>query len=445
MLIIVSNIALADDNSLEWGERLQFFRWLEDYDNFEPKKKDYFSPIKHITLVDLRKPYLTIGGDYRNRYEYYSNQFFGLISTDSSNSQLQRFLLHGDLQFKSSRVFVQLSQHVEQGLKNGPRPLDESEVDIHQAFFDQRLDWGMLRIGRQEFSLAGGKKTGVREGPNQRRSFDGVSMTILTKAEKAINIFYLQEVQPSEKAFRDSSNHGPQFYGIYGNKILKNDKNIAMDLFYYGFEQEQRKYEQGIGQEKRHSIGVRFYKNRGDLHFDYEMTYQFGEFEQYDISAWGIATETSVQVDNINWIANWGVRLNYASGDDDSQDTKLGTYNSLFPSATYVSFAPGNMKDIQPFVVFQPSKNITLFTGIDFLWRVSKGDGLYVNTGFPLVTSNASTAMFYGTEINLVSTWKLNDFFTIQSNYTKTNVGKFIKDSNGINSDFFMLSVALHF
>lgn len=448
-LIVISSLARAEDKPLEWGERLHFFRWLENYDNFVPDEEEGFASIKRITLTENNKPYLTIGGDYRYRFEHYSNQFFGILSTDSSNSRLQRVLLHGDLQLESSRVFVQLSQYSEEGLINGPRPLDESSADIHQAFFEQQTTWGNIRVGRQEFVLGGGKKTGVREGPNQRRAFDGIKLSLNGQAKYSTNLFYLQEVLPNKSSFEDSSSSGPKFYGIYANKLIDWSNHVSLDLFYYGYEHEQREYQQGIGREKRHSIGTRLYRNQGNIHFDYELTYQFGDFERSDIAAWGLATETLFTVDTSRWIKNWGVRLNYASGDNNSQDAKLGTYNALFPNAAYVSesalFSPGNIKDIQPFVLFSPANNITIFTGLDFLWRASKGDALYVNPGFPLLVSNSSNESYYGSQFNVIATWKLTDFFTLQSFYTKTNTGKFIEDNGGLDSEFFMLSAALRF
>jgi len=259
----------------------------------------------------------------------------------------------------------------------------------------------------------------------------------------------MQEVQPLKDSFDDSSSRGPKFYGVHANKVWAWENGLAIDLFYYGYEHEQLVYEQDIGKEKRRSLGIRFSKRQGDIQFDYELTYQFGDFAQDDISAWGVATETSVLTTKLDWLNKWGVRMNIASGDNDAQDGELGTYNALFPNAAYVSesaiFAPSNIKDIQPFVILQPTQNLTVFAGIDFLWRASKGDSLYVYPGFPLLTSDVSEETFYGTQFNIIATLKLNDFVNVQGFYTGTNVGSFIKNSGGKNSKFFMVSLGFKF
>ena len=447
--VFIPNSSWAQESTLAWGERLHFFRWLENYDDFEAKKDDMFAAFKHIELIDHSAAYLTIGGDYRGRYEHYSNQLFGLALDNSSSSRLQRFMLHADLQLESSRLFVQLAKYTEEGLTYGPRPLDESELDIQQAFYENNTAWGKIKVGRQEFILGGGKKTGVREGPNQRRSFDGINFTVKGDSKSAFDIFYMQEVQAKKESFKDSSSSDIKFYGVHAKALIAWDNDVSMDLFYYGYNHDHKAYEQGVGKEERYSIGTRLYKKRGNIQFDYELTYQNGDFEQYDISAWGFASETSFLVENIDWINNLGIRINYASGGNNSQDGKLGTYNALFPNAAYVSesalFAPSNIKDIQPFVNLKLTPNLAVFVGLDFLWRASKGDGLYINPGFPLLTSETSNDSFYGTQINVIVTWQLTHFFSIQGSYTNTNVGGFIKDSGGKDSQFYMNSVAFKF
>ncbi|MCL1057500.1 alginate export family protein [Shewanella gelidimarina] len=445
----ISNLAWAEETSADWGERLRFFRWLENYDDFKANQGETFATLKRIALTDSRAAYLTIGGDYRARYEHYSNQMFALVSDDSSNSRLQRFMLHADLHLESSRLFVQLAQYTEDGLTHGPRPLDESALDIQQAFYETKTDWGKIKLGRQEFILGSGKKTGVREGPNQRRAFDGINVTIKGASKSTFDIFYMQEVQAQKESFKDSSSSDRRLYGVHANAFVTWDNDVSMDLFYYGYNHDRKVYEQGIGKEQRHSIGTRFYKKIGPIQFDYELTYQFGDFEQYDISAWGFASETSLLIENLDWLNEIGVRINYASGDSNSQDGELGTYNALFPNAAYVSesalFAPGNIKDIQPFANLQIAPNLTVFLGADFLWRASKDDALYVNPGVPILTSETSHHSFYGTQFNLTATWQITHFLSLQSFYTHTDVGDFIEESKGQDSEFFMTSFAVKF
>ncbi len=426
----------------DYGERLRFYRWAEDYRTWsgdEPGLGRY----KHIALSDAPYPFLTIGGDYRARHEYYSNQNFGLSGDFSTNSTLHRFMLHGDLQFESARTFVQLAQYEEHGQRGGPGLLDESEIDLQQAFVDWTPDWGRIRVGRQEIVLGSGLKTGIREGPNQRRAFDGVRATI-----HDVDVFYAREVRPKRDAFADTSRDGTQFYGIYANELVSWQNDSHLDTFYFGYERDEGVFNQGTGKEHRQSIGARWWKKEGPLQFSYETTYQFGGFADDDISAWGLATETSIGLDHA-WSPRFGIRLNWASGDSNPDDDKLGTYNALFPNAAYVSeaaiFAPGNDRDIQPYVRFSPVENLTLFVAVDFLRRLKDGDGIYTIPGAPLISNDVSDAKQVATLFNLTAIWIPLPFVTVEGFYVNGQARDFVADAGGEDTQFLAVSIRVRF
>ncbi len=357
-------------------------------------------------------------------------------------------MLHGDLQFKSARVFIQLADFKEHGQHGGPGPFDESNLDLQLAFVDWTSVWGKLRMGRQEISLGGGKKTGLREGPNQRRAFDGVRFSMNLVNRGPLDFIYGREVQPNPSFFKDRSYSGPKLFGVWANSLFNWNEAVHLDLFYLGFERKNAIYNQGIGDEKRHSLGARFWKRTGFIQFDYEATYQFGDFANGDISAWGLATETSFRLNDRTLQPRLGFKLNFASGDDNPNDNELGTYNALFPNPTYVSqaaiYAPGNGFDIQPYVEIQPHKTLTLFTGIDFQWRLTRGDAVYGNPG-PLIRNDVSDALFNAYLISVVATWTPSPHLTVKGAYVHNEAGRLVHDAGGKNTEFFMLQVATSF
>lgn len=452
LLAILVNAAQAEDRSPYTGEQLHFFRWLEDYRDFPDTgfNKDPLAAIKHIELSDRYPTYLTLGGDYRLRYESYSNQKLGLKSYSPSHSALHRFMLHADLQFEQARVFMQLANYKEQGLDNNADPFAESETDLQQAFIDWKFHELNVRLGRQELILGGGKKTGIREGKNQRRALDGVKLSHKLGTNTIAELLYMQEVRPNDVAFQDSSSDGAKLYGAYFNSVMKWTQGNKLDLFYLGFERNNAIFEQGIADEKRQSIGARLWNKTGNFNFDYELTYQFGDFGSDTISALGFATDSSYSLGHaFNWSPKVGLRFDYASGDKDQNDNSLGTYNALFPNAAYVSeaaiFAPANMWDIQPYLEIYPYEGITLFTGVSYLWRDSLDDGVYLYPGSPAISSQETDNKSYGYQINLVAKWNPSNFITLQAAYVNTLAGDVITDVGGEDSEFFMFSLGMRF
>ncbi|MFY7895487.1 MAG: alginate export family protein, partial [Phycisphaerales bacterium] len=93
----------------------KLFRYDEDWSYLsDPSKRaDWTDDFKNIPLNESGDVTLSVGGEARTRYEYYSSPFFGLRGPGHDDFVLQRLLLHGDLQAGDrtglhGRAFVQL-------------------------------------------------------------------------------------------------------------------------------------------------------------------------------------------------------------------------------------------------------------------------------------------------------------------------------------------------
>ena len=159
----------------------KILRYEEDYRYLaDPtKRSDFWDPIKFIPLTPSKESYLTIGGEWRERYENFDPPAFGLTGIGHDEFVLHRLLLSGDLHLgEEFRTFVQLGSHFESGRKGLPVPTDEDDLDLQQGFLELNFDVtettnAGLRAGRQEIILGSGRLVTIREGTNVRRSFDG--------------------------------------------------------------------------------------------------------------------------------------------------------------------------------------------------------------------------------------------------------------------------------
>src|SRR6266566_170185 len=64
-----------------------------------PRRADWLDPIKFIPLNTNGSSYLTVGGEIRERYEYYHNSLWGRGPQDDSGYLLQRYMIHADAHF----------------------------------------------------------------------------------------------------------------------------------------------------------------------------------------------------------------------------------------------------------------------------------------------------------------------------------------------------------
>src|SRR3954468_12608155 len=136
-------------------------RSTEDYSYLKDPaaRTDPFDPVKYIPFNDAGDVYLSLGGQFRERYEYFHNNNFGAGPQDPTGYYLTRLLAHADLHVGDNlRGFLQLKSSMEDNRAGGPRPQDADEFDVQQAFVDFRVplptggpkDAGTCRGGRQD-------------------------------------------------------------------------------------------------------------------------------------------------------------------------------------------------------------------------------------------------------------------------------------------------------
>src|SRR5262245_20238731 len=119
----------------------QRLRYDEDYSYLaDPDMRtDLWDPVKYIPLNERGDWRLSLGGEARERFEYYRNYRWDPDAPDQDGYLLQRYLFHADLHLgEAVRAFAQLQSSLEDFRAGGTRPTDENLADIHQLFGDIR-------------------------------------------------------------------------------------------------------------------------------------------------------------------------------------------------------------------------------------------------------------------------------------------------------------------
>ena len=445
LLALAANVprALTDDarpafKSLRYDED---YRFLSD----PAHRTEFWDPVKYIPVAGERGGYLSLGGEARERFEAYENEFFSK-NPDADNAYLlQRYLFHADYHpVPWLRAFGQLQSSLEDGRPGGPRPTDRDSIDVHQLFADLSLETGedrhfTLRAGRQEMSYGSERLISVREGTNNRRTFDAVRLLYEERSIK-VDAFFSSPVETDDGAFDDQNVRDVWFWGGYATVPFPWLSGIKLDLYYLGLHKPTAGYAQGAEREERHTIGARFFGKAGHWDFNHEALYQFGRFGPGRISAWSVATDHGYTLTNLWGDPRFGLKAAIASGDRDASDEDLQTLNPLFPRGSYFTEAsllgPQNFFDVHPCLQLRPFPKWSFETGADFYWRQSLEDGIYTPGGSVIYSGNRDFARFVGTDFSSVIGWQATRHLNVAAAYTHFFAGRFIHQNGGADVNY---------
>ncbi len=409
------------------------YRYLRD----AAMRSDFWDPVKYVSLNETGSWYLSLGGEARERYEYFSHPNWG-AGPPGSGYLLQRYFLHGDLQMgEHARFFSQLQSSLENDRKGGPRPTDEDELDLHQAFLDLKFDLTddtslTLRSGRQELAYGSQRLISVREGPNVRQSFDGFRV-IYRNGEVQFDGFATKPAQTNRHVFDDGPDNTKALWGTYAVLPFPLLSKGNIDLYYIGLYRRKAGFDQGAARETRHSVGTRLWRTEPPLDYNFEAIYQWGSFGTGDIRAWTVASDTGYTLMSLPLRPRFGLRANIASGDKDPANPDLQTFNPLFPKGAYFSEAgligPANFIDLNPCLDLHLTSHLTLIFDWDFFWRESTRDGLYNNAVALVRSGKNSNARYIGSMPQAQLFWEIDRHLSFVAIYGHFIAGRFLKES----------------
>ena len=416
-------------------------RYDEDWSYLkdQARQTDPLDRLKYIPLND-RGWYVSLGGEARFRYEYFSEFAFGAGPQDSNGYLLQRYLLHADWHLgKRIRVFTQLQSGIENGRNGGPRLTDDDRLELHQAFVD--LKFGseknsvVIRIGQHEMDLGAGRLISSGEGLNVKRSFDGARL--IWKTRKWITNAQVDKLTSVKLGlFNDTPNPSLTYWGI-GTTHSRPKQRGGESVFYIGLDRKQGAFDQGTGREIRHTFGFRSFGQYP--HFDYNLDafLQLGSFtslgRRSNIRAWAFSSDSGYTVGQSRLRPRMGLRADITSGDGDPKDNVLQTFNPLFPGTTYSDtiglIGAPNSIGLFPNVRMAPKGKLIMTVGSAFFWRQSTRDAIYSINVAPLRTGQLSLARFVGVLPSARLDWSMQRHWSYTLIVSRFQTGQFLKET----------------
>lgn len=307
-------------------------------------------------------------------------------------------------------------------------PIERNVLDLQEAFVEIGPEDAFVRLGRQEIRLGSQRLLAVRDGTTVRRNWDGARVKARLGAVD-LDAFALRLVATDPNgAFNDGRNEGRDIAGVQATFPAPLGR---VDAYYIFSEIADRRTIEGVGDERRHSLGLRAFGSRGGWFWDWEAVYQTGRFGRGDISAWTLATNTGYRWEDRPWKPEIMLSANIASGDGDPGDGVLGTFSALYPNASYFSenavLGPANFFNLHPYVRVRPRENLFLALDLNLYWRLEREDGVYAPPGNLFRQPQGARQRFVDTSLSGVIEWEPRENLLLGIVFTHSAPQDFIR------------------
>lgn len=396
---------------------------------------------------------LSIDGSLRERYEWTDQRDLGISGGGKDDTLMQRLLIGARLNASDYfSAYVQAGSSLSTPRQQGRKPTDEDHAYLNQGYIDLKLPTsgglGTLRVGRQEIALGSLHFMGTRDGPNVRRAFDALRASWAWNNTQRIDAFIGHPITIEKGSFDDDTDNSQKVWGIYGTTPLA-ILHSSVDIYTFGFEDNDSHYTQGSGQERRYTAGSRISGSAQGFDWDNEAAWQFGQFRQQDIRAWAASVHGGYTFSDWQWSPRIGGKMGIASGDKNPRDHQLNTFNAMYPKLPYLTenglVAPANLIDIHPSVTITPLETVTIDFSWDAMWRQQSADGFYLGPMRP-VAGSTQGSRFIGNQYQVEATWTPRSWLQFKGAWAYFDVGNSLEKQTSLKDmNFFLVQGTLSF
>jgi len=358
--------------------------------------------LKYIPLSDDDvRTYLSFGANIRERFEV-NDANFGTGGNQPQSYLLSRAEAHMDLRIRAQiQIFLQLQSDESPG-KQLPAPVDQDHLGIEQGFvaLSEPLGDGevAIRIGRQQNGFDLQRFLSVRDGPNVRQSYDGVSVAYTTGPWRFIALYTHPVENRNSSLFDDySSRH-------LSLDLLRIERQItpssSLSAYVGQFRQDDAHFPSASGNERRDLVEVRYTGASGGVDWDAEAMSQNGRIGEQVIHAWATGAVVGRTFGSTTFRPRLSLQFDAASGDKSPTDHQLDTFNPLFPSGYYFTTAGyttyANLIHVKTDLAVNPLANLKVGFGIGVEWREAIADAIYTLPDVPVPDTAGKGGRYVG-------------------------------------------------
>ena len=391
------------------------------------------------------------GGDIRVQYFHFNNQNWK--KGNDSDYLLTRFLWNASLNVGASHQFkVEFQSGLANGIPKPVSPVDENVLDLHQAYYKyshkiNNSNKISATIGRQELQYGSQRIISVREGPNNRQSFDAIKVKY-EQNDLSIDAFLSTYVQAKTGFFNDRFlNQDNVLWGIYAVKhhvpVIQN-----FDLYYLGIHRKKEVINLHSYETKKHSLGLRIWEGTSNFTYDLEALLQWGKANTGEqINSSTASAHITYKFAELDWKPILGLKAQYISGDKDSTDQTLNTFDPIYPKGAYFGLSPiigpKNLTNIHLYSKINPSKDLTVSLEYIYFWRNSSEDAVYDVGGNPLIKSLNQESRNIGSQFQVSPQYHLKEKLVLMGDFAYFKTDQFLQESDAV--DLFSAALGIQY
>jgi hypothetical protein len=436
------------------GYPLEFYDIDFSYLADPAKRTSPLDAMHYISLGLGPDSYISLGGAIREQAWTQNNESHGLKAPLQNTYDLQRIM--GDVYVHFDRHFAVFAQVARTDAfdKITPSNTDRTDGRLQQGFLELKEELGpaqvTTRVGRQEILLGSGRFVWVNDSSGDRTTHDGARVHIENTPIGTLDFVATRPVTSTLEPFTDFDQHAGTFASAYASQPFFANQ-LHVDEYYFYRHNIGAQYDGLTGNEERNTVGGRLWGAYGWLKYDSDFAYQFGAFDNKEISAFGTSTRVVYTLEDVTWQPAFEFQTSYFSGSNGPNSRTSSTFSAPFPRPTMLNYVGletlENLIEAYPALIVNPLSNLAFRFGPQFLWRASVFDDVYISRTTPLTAtvSAKDRASFIGTNLIATATWNVTANISIFAEYLHEIAGPAITLAGGRGTDAGVLQVDFNF
>jgi hypothetical protein len=285
----------------------------------------------------------------------------------------------------------------------------------------------------------------IRDGPNVQQAYDAAWVDWEVASWRFIAFWSFPVQYRHDHPFDDFSDSNLQYGGLRIER--QNVGPGSLSAYYSRFEQNDVKYLDAAGDERRNIVDMRYAGGLSGFEWDLEAMGQMGSVGAKQVRAWAIGTLAGYTFSDISWAPRLALQFDAASGDRHPKDNSLETFNPLFPNGYYFTLAGYtgyvNLLHLKPSLTVKPTSKVKLLTAVGLQWRQTTADAIYVQPNTPVRGTAGAAGQWSGTYWQFRGEWAITPNLSGSVEAVQFWVGDAIRRVGGHDSHY--VNVQLQF
>jgi len=369
------------------------------------------------------------GAEDRVRAERKSDFDFNGALSDDGWLFFQRLRVNARATKGNYELFAE-AMDLRVGSADLPKTAQEDDLDLHQAYLSAGNLFGApltLKAGRQELKYGKGRLVWAAVWANRINHFDAAVLKYKAGPLSA-DAFYGARVGWDEDGW-NAPDRRDYLAGVYATWQKEKTGPLVDAYFLSNYSGASR------SALSRHTAGLRAaLELPGDVEFDAELPYQFGKSAGKSVYAYAFHLELARELD-MKWSPRVAAAYNYASGDEDKNDSAVKTFVPLYQS-THDSyglmdlFRWQNMEEAAFEVSLKPAEKLKVTAGTNFFWLADTKDYWYNSSGGKVRSGiPAAAGSYVGQEVSLAGKYDLGGGLSAEGAYARFYSGGYVDDT----------------